>query len=95
MKKINWSVRKKHFLFWIGLIGVIGNTALQYFGMAASDLTSWSGFLDVVVDTIKNPYLSFSIIAAVMSAIGVAADPTTAGLGDSKQALTYPEPKED
>lgn len=93
--KINWTVRKKHVLFWAGIIGVIVNTALQYFGMAASDLTSWSGFFDVIVDTIKNPYLLFSVAAAVASTLGVVADHTTAGLSDSKQALNYNEPKED
>ena len=32
---------------------------------------------------------------AVLAIIGVSADPTTAGLSDSKRALTYTEPKED
>lgn len=92
---INWKVRGKHILFWVGIVGVIGNTALQYFGMAASDLTSWNGLWDIIVDTFKNPYLLFSIIAAVASGIGVITDHTTAGISDSELAKTYTEPKED
>ena len=32
---------------------------------------------------------------SVLTILGVVTDPTTAGLSDSKQALTYIEPKED
>ena len=32
---------------------------------------------------------------AVLTILGIVTDPTTAGVGDSKQAMTYTTPKED
>ena len=32
---------------------------------------------------------------AVMTILGIVTDPTTAGVGDSKLAMTYTKPKED
>ena len=34
-------------------------------------------------------------ILTILGMLGVIADPTTAGLSDSKQALTYTSPKQD
>jgi phi LC3 family holin len=36
-----------------------------------------------------------SVAMAVLGAIGVTADPTTAGIGDSTRALTYEKPRGD
>ena len=57
MKKINWEVRVKNPVFWIGLIGAIGTPILAYFGINTSDLTSWGKIGDTFFAAISNPYL--------------------------------------
>lgn len=71
--------RIKNPYFWIGLVGVI-LTALQ---VEASTLTSWDKVLQLIVDTIQNPYL---LTTTVMAVIGVVVDPTTRGAKDRKVA---------
>lgn len=69
--------RIKNPYFWIGLVGVI-LTALQ---VEASTLTSWDKVLQLIVNTIQNPYL---LTTTVMAVIGVLVDPTTRGAKDRK-----------
>lgn len=69
--------RIKNPYFWIGLFGVI-LTALQ---VEASTLTSWDKVLQLIIDTIQNPYL---LTTTVMAVIGVVVDPTTKGAKDRK-----------
>lgn len=69
--------RIKNPYFWIGLVGVI-LTALQ---VEASTLTSWDKVLQLIIDTIQNPYL---LTTTVMAVIGVVVDPTTKGAKDRK-----------
>lgn len=92
---MNWKVRIKSLAFWVGMIGVIMSPILAYMGLAFTDLTSWKSLGDVFVAFIGNPFLIGSVIVAVMSALGVIADPTTAGFKDSLTALTYTTPKND
>ena len=86
---INWKVRLKNPAFWTGLIGVLATLAIsvaQLLGVDISDVVNgWQSALVALVTAI------FGILALV----GVVADPTTSGVSDSNQALTYTKPKED
>lgn len=86
---INWKIRTKNLSFWIGLAGVIASPILAYYGMAASDFTTWDSLGDVLVKFITNPYLVFTVITAILGALGVTVDPTTPGTGDSKRTMGY------
>ena len=92
--KINWKVRVKSPQFWIGLVGVIASPILAYLGLGFEDLTTWSSIGEVFAAFFSNPYLIGTVVMAVLSFIGVLTDPTTKGMGDSEQALTYEKPKE-
>lgn len=84
---INWIVRFKNKAFWLALIPAV---LLLIQVIAAPFGYEW----DFVV---LNEQLAAIINAVfgVLSILGVVTDPTTAGVTDSKQALTYTTPKED
>lgn len=85
--KMNLKVRVKNPYFWIGLGGVI----LTAMGISADMLTSWAAVWDALVNLVSNPFMLGSVVIAVL---GVVLDPTTAGIGDSEQAMTYSKPKQ-
>ena len=82
---INWKVRIKNKTFWLSLIPallLLAQALGAVFGLSL-DLSAVGGKLLTVVNT----------LFAVLSILGVVTDPTTAGVSDSKLALSYDEPK--
>lgn len=84
--KINIPVRLRNWAFWVGL----GATILAAMDVSPEMFTSWSILWQAIVDLINNPYRLGCVVLAIM---GVLVDPTTSGIGDSAQALTYRKPK--
>lgn len=83
--EINWLVRVKNKNFWLSLIPAL---LLLIQVCAAPFGYEWDfGVLNTQLTAIINA------IFAVLTIIGVVTDPTTAGVSDSTQALTYDEPK--
>lgn len=85
--KINWKVRIKNKLFWIGLIPLallLVQQVLGVFGVTL-DMSALAEQLLAIVNT----------VFAILGLAGVVVDHTTAGIGDSALALTYDEPKTD
>lgn len=93
MNKINWKVRfnKENILFIAQVIVSVVIPILTYFGLQASDLTTWSKVWETFVQAVSNPYV---VIMALVSLFNATTDPTTRGIGDSTNALTYNKPKE-
>ena len=85
---MNWKVRLRQPYFWVGLLGII----LTAMGVNAETLTSWQAVYDAFISLVSNPFMLGSVFMAVL---GVFVDPTTSGVTDSKQALTYSTPKKD
>lgn len=83
---INWKVRIKNPYFWVA----IGSALLMAMGISPEVLTSWGAVWNAIKELVSNPYM---LICAAMAIIGVINDPTTKGVSDSKQALTYVKPK--
>ena len=85
MKRINWLVRAKNKAFWVALIPallLLLQVIAAVFGYTL-DLGDLGGkLLDVV-----------NAVFALMAILGIVTDPTTAGVSDSSQAMTYTEPK--
>ena len=63
---------------------------LAYAGLTVQDLTSWQALGEILLGAIRNPYVLGLIVVSVWNALN---DPTTAGITDSAQALTYDKPK--
>lgn len=83
---INWTVRFRNKAFWVSLIPAVlllAQVIAAVFGYTL-DLGPLGDKLLAVVNAL------FSVLAI----LGVVNDPTTAGISDSKQALTYEVPKE-
>lgn len=84
---INWKVRAKNKAFWlmfIPLVLLLIEQVCGLFGLKV-DFGSLGNQLKDIVETV---FLG-------MGLLGIVNDPTTAGLGDSQQALTYAAPKKD
>lgn len=85
MKNINWLVRIKNKNFWLTLIPAVLlliQVVLAPFGY------HWDfGVLNEQLAAIINALFGVLVI------LGVVNDPTTGGIIDSDQALTYTEPK--
>ena len=83
--KINWKVRLKNKSFWLALIPALLLLIQQVcamFGLTL-DLAPIQEQLLGIVGTV------FGLLAL----LGVVNDPTTTGVSDSTQALTYQNPK--
>ena len=83
---INWSVRFRNKAFWLSLIPAVlllVQVAAAVFGYTL-DLGALGDKLLAVVNA----------LFAVLTILGVVNDPTTAGVTDSAQALSYTTPRE-
>lgn len=83
---INWRVRVKNPNFWLALIPAVlllVQAIAAIFG-ADLDLGALGDKLIAVVNAV------FTVLAI----LGVVTDPTTSGISDSSQALTYDRPRE-
>ena len=81
---INWKVRFKNKTFLVTFI----TTVLTF-------IYTILGMFDIVPSVTQN--MVSDIILAVINvlvAVGVVSDPTTKGITDSQQALTYDSPKQ-
>jgi phi LC3 family holin len=88
--KINWKIRLMNPVFWANIGCAIILPILAYMGLNWTDLTTWAALGGVLLSAIQNPVIVVSVIVSVWNALN---DPTTAGLSDSDNALTYTEPK--
>ena len=84
---INWKVRLKNKTFWLAIIPAVLLLVQQIVGLfgVVIDFTPLQNQLVTIIGTV------FSILAI----LGIIVDPTTKGISDSKQVLTYTEPKGD
>lgn len=83
---INWKARIRNKSFWLALIPAV---LLLVQVCAAPFGYEWDfGVLNAQLAAIANA------LFAVLAILGIVADPTTKGMGDSEQALSYEKPKE-
>ena len=84
---INWKVRFANKAFWVAFIPAVlllAQVIAAVFGYTL-DLGDLGNKLLAVVNA----------LFAVLAILGIVTDPTTAGMGDSNQALKYTAPKND
>ena len=84
--KINWLVRIKNKNFWLAIIPallLLVQVVAAVFGIQL-DLGDIGNKLLAVVNA----------VFGVLTILGIVTDPTTKGISDSAQAMTYEKPKE-
>ena len=82
---LNWTVRVKNKTFWLTLIPAV--LLLVQVAAAVFGFTLELGALGDKLLAVVNA------LFAVLAILGIVADPTTAGVKDSQQAMTYTKPK--
>lgn len=87
---INWKVRVKNPVFWVQVIVAIVMPILAYLGLSWEDMTSWAALGGIFIEAVSNPVILVAVAVSVWNAIN---DPTTKGLGDSVQAMSYDKPR--
>lgn len=82
---INWTVRFKNKSFWLSFIPAVlllVQVVAALFGFELDLGELGNRLLDVI-----------NALFAVLAILGIVVDPTTDGVGDSAQAMTYTEPR--
>ena len=84
---INWKVRIKNQNFWMAIIPAVLlliQAVAAVFGCTIDLGNVGNELLEVV-----------KVVFVVLSILGIVTDPTTKGISDSSQAMTYDAPRED
>lgn len=81
--KINWKLRLRN-----------KTTLLALLGCMAAFIYQILGILGVTVPISEDQIIqAVGLVINMLTAVGVLVDPTTSGVEDSRQALTYHEPR--
>ena len=83
---LNWTVRFKNKTFWLSFIPAV-LLLIQVVAAVFGYTMDLGGLGDRLLDVVN-------ALFAVLALLGIVADPTTKGVGDSAQAMTYDKPKE-
>ena len=81
---INWKVRFQNKVFLASMLALIVSFVYDILALLGIAPGVEESTIMALVDTVLK----------VLAAVGILADPTTAGVSDSTQAMTYLKPKE-
>ena len=84
MNNINWKVRLQSGSWWMGIISAIIVAIFAILKICKVEVP-------VTADEVMNVAM---LVLMIPAAIGITTDPTTKGVSDSEQALTYDTPKD-
>lgn len=83
--KINWTVRINNKAFWGAIIPAI-LIFIQSIASVFGFVIDLGDLGNKLLDVVESAFI-------ILAIVGVVNDPTTSGISDSKQALTYTKPK--
>ena len=84
---INWIVRLKNKSFWLSFIPAV-LLLIQAVAAVFGSTLDFGPLGDQLLEVVN-------VVFIILSLLGVVTDPTTKGVSDSQQALTYTEPKKE
>lgn len=82
---INWKVRLKSGSWWLGIISAVVTAVFAVLQLCNVELPV----------TAEQVLQAATLVLMIPAAIGITTDPTTKGVSDSAQAMTYNTPKQD
>ena len=82
---INWKVRIKNKVFWMSVIPAVL--------LLLQEVAATFGYMMDLGELGNNLLAVVNAVFGVLAIMGIVTDPTTEGVSDSRQALTYNEPK--
>ena len=85
--KINWKVRVMNKMFWLAIIPMVLLLIQQVAHLFGIELT--------IVDLSDKLLAIVNTVFMILATLGIVADPTTEGLGDSSRAMLYSLPHKD
>ena len=85
--KINWIVRFKNKAFWLAIIPAV-LLLIQAVAAVAGFQLDFGDISDKLISVVNAVFV-------VLSILGIVADPTTDGIGDSTRAMTYTTPSKE
>lgn len=85
--KINWIVRIKNKAFWLAIIPAV-LLLIQAIAAVVGFQLDFGDISDKLIAVVNAVFV-------VLSILGIVADPTTDGIGDSTRAMTYTTPNKD
>lgn len=83
--KINWEVRVKNKTFWVSLIPAL-LLVVQSVGAVFGYTLDLGDLGNKLLDVVNSVFI-------VLVILGIVTDPTTSGVSDSEQAMSYKQPK--
>lgn len=87
---MNLKVRFNNPVFIFQLFLAIISPILLYYKLTVQDLTTWAAVWNLITGALMNPYVLGTVLISVWNALN---DPTTTGITDSSQAMTYSKPR--
>lgn len=85
--KINWLVRIKNKAFWVAFVPAVL--------LLIQTVAALFGFQIDLGDIGDKILAIINAVFVVLAILGIVTDPTTEGVSDSDQAMTYTAPKDD
>lgn len=87
---INWLVRFRNPVFWGQVAVALFMPLAAHLGTSWEQVTTWQTLGRLILQGLSNPVI---VVAMLLSVWNTVNDPTTAGLRDSAQAMSYDRPK--
>ena len=85
--KVNWIVRVKNKAFWLAIIPAV-LLLVQTVAAVVGFQLDFGDISDKLIAVVNAVFV-------VLSILGIVADPTTDGIGDSTRAMTYTTPNKE
>lgn len=81
--QINWKVRLRSGSWWLGIISAVVTAVFAVLPLCGVELP-------VTAEQVLHAAM---LVLMIPAAVGITTDPTTKGVSDSAQAMTYTEPR--
>ncbi len=90
--RINWRIRINNPIWWAEVLLAIITPIMAYAGITSAEITSWPILGQTLLSAVSNPHIVAMVLVSVFNAVN---DPTTIGVGDTKEIMKQTAPIKD